>query len=70
MPKKKLNLGFVQDNGQYVEREEKQEALRQDAINTWKEYQETGLHVTDQEVITWLDTWAEENEKEAPVCHT
>lgn len=56
---------------QYVEREEKRETFRQDAINAWQEYQETGLHVTGNEVIAWLDTWGEENEKAAPapVCH-
>lgn len=54
---------------QYVEREEKREAFRQDGINAWNEYQETGLHVTGDEVIAWLDTWGEENEQAAPVCH-
>ncbi len=54
---------------QYVEREEKREALRQDGINAWNEYQATGLHVTGDEVIAWLDTWGEENEQTAPVCH-
>lgn len=54
---------------QYVEREEKREAFRQGAINAWNEYQETGLHVTGDEIIAWLDTWGEENEKAAPACH-
>lgn len=54
---------------QYVEREEKREAFRQDAIHAWNEYQETGLHVTGDEVVAWLDTWGEENEKAAPICH-
>lgn len=54
---------------QYVEREEKRDAFRQDAINAWNEYRETGLHVTGDEVIAWLDTWGEENEKAAPACH-
>lgn len=54
---------------QYVEREEKREALRQDAIKAWNEYQETGMHVSGDEVIAWLDTWGEENEQPAPVCH-
>ncbi|HWR76286.1 MAG TPA: CopG family ribbon-helix-helix protein [Thiobacillus sp.] len=54
---------------QYVEREEKREAYRQDGINAWNEYQATGLHVTGDEVIEWLDTWGEENEQAAPVCH-
>ncbi|MDP4028692.1 MAG: CopG family ribbon-helix-helix protein [Gallionella sp.] len=54
---------------QYVEREEKRETFRQDAINAWNEYLETGLHVTGDEVIAWLDTWGEENEKAVPACH-
>lgn len=54
---------------QYVEREEKREAYRQDGINAWNEYQATGMHVTGDEVIAWLDTWGEENEQAAPVCH-
>lgn len=54
---------------QYVDREEKRESFRQDAIDAWQEHQETGLHVTGDEVIAWLDTWGEENEKAAPVCH-
>ncbi len=54
---------------QYVEREEKREALRQDAIKAWNEYQETGMHVRGDEVIAWLDTWGEENEQPAPACH-
>jgi len=54
---------------QYVEREEKREAFRQDTIKAWDEYQETGLHVTGTEVIAWLETWGEDNEKASPVCH-
>ena len=54
---------------QYLEREEKHESFRQDAVNAWEEYLETGLHVTGDEVSRWLDTWGEENEKAGPVCH-
>ena len=54
---------------QYVEREEKRESFRQDATNAWNEYQETGLHVTGDEVIAWLDSWGGEDEKAAPACH-
>lgn len=53
---------------QYVDREEKREAFRQDGILAWNEYQETGLHVSGDEVIAWLETWGEENEKAAPAC--
>lgn len=54
---------------QYVEREEKREVFRKDALNAWQEYRETGLHVTGDEVMAWLETWGEENETAAPVCH-
>jgi len=54
---------------QYVEREEKREGFRQDAIKAWSDYQETGLHVTGQEAIEWLETWGDNHEKPAPVCH-
>ena len=54
---------------QYVDREEKREAFRQDAIKAWDEYQETGLHATAGEVDAWLASWGTENELPAPVCH-
>jgi predicted transcriptional regulator len=54
---------------QYVDREEKREAFRQDTIKAWDEYQETGLHGTSVEVDTWLASWGTENEMPVPVCH-
>ncbi len=54
---------------QYVEREEKRAAFRQDALDAWNAFQENGLHVTGDEVVTWLSTWGEEKEQSAPVCH-
>jgi predicted transcriptional regulator len=54
---------------QYVEREEKRDAFRQDALNAWDEYQKTGLHATGSEVDTWIASWGTENELPAPVCH-
>ena len=39
---------------QYVEREEKRERLRQDALAAWAEYQTTGLHITAKEADAWL----------------
>jgi predicted transcriptional regulator len=40
---------------QYVDREEKREAFRQDTIKSWEEYQETGVHATAAEVDTCSD---------------
>ena len=54
---------------QYVDREEKRESFRQDAVDSWNEYQETGLHATGDEVIQWLNTWGTDDEKDAPECH-
>jgi predicted transcriptional regulator len=40
---------------QYVEREEKREAFRQDALKAWQDYQETGLHVPAATADIWLE---------------
>ena len=39
---------------QYVEREERREALRQDALLAWRDYQVTGLHVPAAAADEWL----------------
>ncbi len=51
---------------QYLDREEKRNAFRQDTMNAWEEYQETGLHANAAEVETWLTSWGSENELSAP----
>ena len=54
---------------QYVEREEACESFRQEAVASWAEYQETGLHLTADEVNAWLRTWGNEADMEPPECH-
>jgi len=54
---------------QYIEREEKREALRQDAITAWNEYQSTGLHATLEEADTWLADLEAGKDVEPPECH-
>lgn len=54
---------------QYVEREERSEQFRRDALSAWEEYQTTGLHATAQEVEAWLDSWGTDSERSAPECH-
>lgn len=54
---------------QYVEREEKRESFRQDAIAAWEEYQATGLHADAADVDGWLASWGAENELPTPICH-
>ena len=54
---------------QYIEREEKREAMRRDLIRAWEDYQATGLHATAEEVEEWVAGWGTENELPAPECH-
>ena len=54
---------------QYVEREEKREQLRQDALAAWEEYQTTGLHATAEEADAWLAKLEEGKDVEPPLCH-
>ena len=54
---------------QYIEREEARESFQQEALASWVAYQETGRHLTGQEVRTWLKTWGSEDEKAVPECH-
>ena len=54
---------------QYVEREEKREALRQDTLKAWEDVQASGLHATAEEVEKWLSSWGTDNELPAPECH-
>jgi len=53
---------------EYVEREEKREAFRQDGIRAWDEYQATGLHVTQESVDAWLAKLGEGQDVDPPAC--
>jgi predicted transcriptional regulator len=54
---------------QYVEREEKREQLRQDALAAWADYQTTGLHVTAKEADAWLAKLEAGKRAATPKCH-
>lgn len=54
---------------QYVDREEKREAFRQDTLKAWEEYRTTGLHVTADEADAWLAQLEQGNDIEPPACH-
>jgi predicted transcriptional regulator len=54
---------------QYVDREEKHEAFRQDGIRAWNDYQATGLHVTQDEADDWLGKLEAGQDVEPPECH-
>jgi predicted transcriptional regulator len=54
---------------QYVEREEKREQFRQDALAAWAGYQSTGLHVTAGEADAWLAKLEAGKHAVIPKCH-
>ena len=54
---------------QYIEREEKREQLRQDALAAWDGYQTTGLHVTGKEADAWLAKLEAGKRPAIPKCH-
>ena len=54
---------------QYVEREEKREAFKQDALRAWEEYQSTDLHLTLEEADAWLAKLEAGEDAGLPKCH-
>lgn len=54
---------------QYVEREERRERLRQDALAAWSHYQTTGLHLTAGEADAWLERLEAGEDAAIPECH-
>jgi predicted transcriptional regulator len=54
---------------QYIEREERREQLRRDALAAWTEYQATGQHVTGEEVDAWMARLEAGEDVEPPSPH-
>jgi predicted transcriptional regulator len=54
---------------EYVEREEKRERFRQDALASWMHYQTTGQHVTAEEADAWLAKLETGRNAAPPKCH-
>mgnify|MGYP003638433547 FL=1 len=54
----------------YVQREEKRESFKQDALGAWEAYQQNGLHLTLEEADSWLEKLEAGEDVELPACHT
>lgn len=55
---------------QYVVREEKREAFRQDALNAWNAFQVSGKHASAAEADEWLAALESGQDAEPPECHS
>ena len=54
---------------QYVHRQEKREQFLKDGVAAWKDYKETGLHLTGQDINAWLERLDAGEDAELPECH-
>lgn len=54
----------------FVAHEEKREKWRQEGIKAWEDYQLTGLHLTNGEVLEWMDNIIVGGSDPLPKCHT
>jgi len=50
----------------YLDEEESIEARNREADAAWEEYQRTGQAVSNEKVMTWLDTWGTDKESPCP----
>jgi predicted transcriptional regulator len=54
---------------QYVDREEKREAFRQDTLKAWEAFRSNGLHVTADVADAWMAQLEQGKDIEPPECH-
>jgi predicted transcriptional regulator len=55
---------------QYLEREEKRESFRQDALQAWEAFRATGQHVTADQADVWLGQLEQGNDGDPPACRS
>ena len=54
---------------QYLTREEARQSFRHEADEAWHAYQQTGLHATQAEIDSWVDSLGTRRPKHAPKWH-
>lgn len=55
---------------QYVDREEKREAFRQDALQAWEAFRASGQLVTADQADAWLAQLEQGNDVDPPTCRS
>ena len=60
---------YDQAKASVQQRAKLRESFQLEAIDAWREYRETSLHLTNNETKTWLRGWGTEAETEIPKCH-
>jgi predicted transcriptional regulator len=53
----------------YLGREEARQSFRDEAERAWPDYRESGLHVTQDEVDTWVESLGTRKPKRRPKWH-
>ncbi|WP_028215963.1 CopG family ribbon-helix-helix protein [Paraburkholderia oxyphila] len=53
----------------HAERVNARERFKQEALASWRHYNETGKHLRGDEVRAWMRTWGTEDERAVPDCH-
>jgi len=56
--------------GEYLGREEQLAEDKREIEESWEHYQRTGLHLTHQEVMAWIERRAAGEDLPMPECHT
>lgn len=54
----------------YVAQAEWRESFAQEALESLRDYEETGLHITGEELFAWFDACVADPDAEPPACHT
>jgi predicted transcriptional regulator len=54
---------------EYLTREEARQSFRDEAEQAWRDYKRTGLHVTQAEVDSWIDSLGTPRPKQPPKWH-
>lgn len=54
---------------QHIERLQAKQAYDRRAMQAYRDYQATGLHITLNEFVDWVDSLDTEQQRDMPECH-